>query len=163
MRVIVEYAEETKTPFSRNFFHKVAELTLAECHLAFLKNKEIALNAIAISESKIKEINSEYRGKDAVTDVLSFGEYAGAKTLAEETKQEIFLGEIFFCLEFIAKQSRRDLSRQAMPAIMKTVQKDKNGLRREMAYIFSHGVLHLAGFNHGKAMFAIQEKIADLF
>lgn len=152
MDVSLEYIEEIKTPFTRNFFRKVAELTLAECRLAFLKNKKISLNAIAVSENKIRKLNRTYRDKDAVTDVLSFGEYAGAKALADEAKEEIFLGEIFFSPVFIVKREKRGL-----------LNKTKEDIMKEMAYIFSHGVLHLTGFNHGKAMFAIQEKVADLF
>lgn len=152
MDVSLEYIEELKTPFARKFLREIAERTLKECRLSFLQGKKISLNAIAVSESKIKKINSEYRGKDAVTDILSFGEYAGAKTLAQETKPEIFLGEIFFSPAFIVKRAKRGLLNKAEEAIMK-----------EMAYIFSHGVLHLVGFNHGKVMFAIQEKVADLF
>jgi probable rRNA maturation factor len=158
--IVLEYVTEVKTAFSRNFFHSVAELTLAECRLAFLLGREIHLNAIAVSANKIRKLNQTYRGKDEVTDILSFGEYAGAKALAEETKKEIFLGEIFFCPEFITKQSKRDLSRKAKTVIMKSGEKNKGELKREMAYIFSHGVLHLVGFNHGKTMFAIQEKVA---
>ena len=33
----------------------------------------------------------------------------------------------------------------------------------ELAYIFSHGILHLLGFEHGEKMFGLQEKIAQKF
>jgi probable rRNA maturation factor len=149
--VTLEYIEEIKTPFARNFFQKIAERTLAECRFSFLQGKKISLNTIVVSESKIKKINREYRGKDAVTDVLSFGEYETRLALEKEKRQEIFLGEIFFSPAFIIKQAKRGLSDKAKEATMK-----------EMAYIFSHGVLHLVGFDHEEEMFAIQEKIADL-
>ncbi len=113
----------------------------------FLEDKEIRLNVIAVSEEKIRELNREYRGKDAVTDVLSFGEYAAREELAEETKKEIFLGELFLCSLFIKAAAKED----------------GVTFEREMAYIFSHGVLHLVGFDHEEEMFAIQERVTNFF
>lgn len=146
--VVLEYTEEVKTPFARDFFQKIAERTLAECRFSFLREKEIRLNAIAVSENKIKKLNNEYRGKDAVTDILSFGEYETRLVLEKEKRKEIFLGEIFFSPDFIIK--RDDL-----------LGKTKAVMMREMAYIFSHGVLHLVGFDHEEEMFAIQEKVLE--
>lgn len=148
MDVTLEYIEEIKTPFTKKFLERIAERTLLECRFSFLAEKTISLNAIAVSEKKIKKLNGQYRGKDAVTDILSFGEYDTREALTNETKKEIFLGEIFFSPAFIIQ--RDDL-----------LSKTKAVMMREMAYIFSHGVLHLAGFNHEEEMFEIQEKVAD--
>lgn len=148
MDVTIEYIEEVKTPFVWDFFQKIAERTLLECRFSFLRGKEISLNAIAISENKIKKINREYCGKDAVTDILSFGEYETRSVLEKEKRKEIFLGEIFFSPDFIIK---RDALLSETKAVM----------MREIAYIFSHGVLHLVGFDHEEEMFAIQERVSD--
>jgi rRNA maturation RNase YbeY len=150
MRITVEYAEEVATPFARNFFQKIAERTIVECRFSFLQRKKISLNAIAVSESKIKKINRKYRGKDAVTDILSFGEYETREALEKEKRTEIFLGEIFFCPSFIIKRDS-------------LLNKTKAAMMREMTYIFSHGVLHLVGFDHEEEMFAIQEKVTKFF
>ena len=152
MRVIVEYTEEVSTPFAFAFFQKIAERTLKERRFSFLQGKKISLNVIAVSESKIKKINRKYRGKDAVTDILSFGEYETRLALKKEKRKDIFLGEIFFSPAFIIKQAKHDLSDKTKEATMK-----------EMVYIFSHGVLHLVGFDHEKEMFAIQEKMTKFF
>ena len=169
----MEYIEEVKlrsqsfgtlvkTAHARDFFRKVAERTLEECRFSFLRGKEINLNAIAVSENKIRKLNRTYLGRDAVTDILSFSEYATCSALAEEKRKAIFLGEIFFCPMFIAKRAERDLSREVIPVIIKTTKKKEAMLKWELAYIFSHGVLHLVGFDHEEEMFAIQEKVADL-
>jgi probable rRNA maturation factor len=147
MRVTVEYADEVSTPFPEKFFQEIASRTLEECHFSFLKEKTISLNAIAVSEEKIQELNQAYRGKDAVTDILSFGEYADREALAAAALPEIFLGELFFCPLFIEAAAKED----------------GVTMEREMAYIFSHGVLHLVGFDHEEEMFEIQERVTDIF
>jgi ssRNA-specific RNase YbeY (16S rRNA maturation enzyme) len=35
-------------------------------------------------------------------------------------------------------------------------------LRQEFAFVIAHGVLHLLGYDHGKDMFAIGQKVTDL-
>lgn len=146
MQVTVEYTEEVKTPFQENFFQKIALQTLEECQFSFLDEKEMSLNVVAVTPQKIQELNAKYRGKDSVTDILSFGEYADREALEQVVEDEIFLGEIFFCPTFIERAAEED-------AVT---------FEREMAYVFSHGVLHLVGFDHEEEMFAIQEKVTDI-
>ncbi|MEK9151538.1 MAG: rRNA maturation RNase YbeY [Patescibacteria group bacterium] len=145
MNVMLEYMEETEAPFGEEFLTGVAARTLEECHFPFLRDKDIRLSAVAVSSEKIRELNREYCDKDAATDILSFGEYADRAELAEEIGQEVFLGEIFFCPAFIAEAAAED----------------EVTFRRELTYIFSHGVLHLAGYDHEEEMFAIQERVTD--
>lgn len=147
MHLTLEYTEEAKTPFSEKFFQTIAEKTLEECQFSFLEEKEISLNVIAVSSEKIRELNTRYRGKDSVTDVLSFGEYTDRDALEEGEEEQIFLGEIFFCPTFIENAAKED----------------DVTFEREMVYIFSHGVLHLVGFDHEEEMFAIQESVTDAF
>ena len=147
MHVVVEYSEEIKTPFRESFFQKVALRTLEECHFSFLEEKEIHLNVVAVSQERIQELNTQYRGKESATDILSFGEYGDRNALEEEIEEEIFLGEIFLCSTFIEKAAKED-----------TVT-----FEREMVYVFSHGVLHMVGFDHEEEMFLIQEKVTDVF
>lgn len=147
MHVMLEYSEEQKSSFSEDFFQTVAARTLEECHFSFLRGKAVRLGAVSVSEEKIRELNRTYRGKDAVTDILSFGEYADRKALEKETEQEIFLGELLLSPSFIEAAAG----------------KDGVTLEREMAYVFSHGVLHLVGFDHEEEMFAIQERVTDMF
>ncbi len=147
MHIVVEYTEEAKTPFPKNFFQTVAERTLEACRFLFLEGKEIRLNVISVSAEKIQELNTKYRGKESVTDILSFGEYADRNALKQAEEDEIFLGEIFFCPTFIKDAATED-------AVT---------FEREMVYIFSHGVLHLVGFDHEEEMFTLQEKVTDAF
>jgi len=141
----LEYTGEAAAPFSEEFFQMIALRTLEECRFPFLQEKDISLNVVAVTPEKIQELNAQYRGKDSVTDILSFGEYADREALERAVEEEIFLGEIFFCPSFIERAA----------------EEDEVTFEREMIYIFSHGVLHLVGFDHEEEMFAIQERVTD--
>jgi probable rRNA maturation factor len=100
---------------------------------------------VAVSEEKIQELNNTYGGKNKVTDILSFGEYSDREDLEQDTHQEIFLGEIFFCYQYIVAGARED----------------EVTATHEMMYVFSHGVLHLLGYDHEEEMFAIQDDVTE--
>lgn len=146
MRLDLNYTREEETTIEKGFLEKIAEETFKRCALEFLHSKEeISLNAIAVSEKKIRELNKEYLGKDKVTDILSFGEYGGTDSIREAGEPRIFIGELFFSPEFIEKASKED-------AVT---------FEHEMAYVFSHGILHLLGFDHSEKMFAIQDMVTE--
>lgn len=145
MHVTLHYLEEVPTTLTESFLKQVAEETLKRFPSTILEKKTVSLNAVAVSEAKIQELNRTYGGKDKVTDILSFGEYPDRGSLEHDTNQEIFLGEIFFCYEYIVVGARED-------AVTTT---------HEMTYVFSHGVLHLLGYDHEEEMFAIQDKVTE--
>lgn len=145
MTVILEYTGEVETSFDEVFFQDITNRTLCEANLPFLSDKKIILNAVAVTAEKIQVLNKTYRGKDAVTDILSFGEYADLGVLEKEIDEEIFLGELFFCPEFIGNAATED----------------RISMRHEMTYVFSHGVLHLLGFDHSDEMFEIQDRVTE--
>ncbi len=143
MELSFSYAEEVPTGLSERFLKQIASRAITKAEKKALLGKHIVLNAIAVSEEKIRELNRTYRGKDAVTDILSFGEYGNASQ--KEDEGDVFLGELFFCPAFI---------RQAAT-------EDQVTFEREMAYVFSHGVLHLLGYDHDEEMFVIQDRVTD--
>lgn len=144
MEVTVRYTDEVGAPFDEAFFSHIAEETLLRCPLPSLKKRaSIALNVVAVSQQKIQELNKTYRQKDSVTDILSFGEYLDTQAFEKDTEEKVFLGEIFFCHDVIADAARED---------------DVTG-DHEMIYVFSHGILHLLGYDHSDEMFAIQDAV----
>lgn len=145
MHVTLEYTEEAKTSFSESFFQMVALRALEECQFSFLDEKEISLNVVAVTPEKMRELNAKYRDKNNVTDILSFSEYVDRDDLEQVVEEDLFLGEIFFCPAFIERAAKEDLAT----------------FEREMVYVFSHGVLHLVGFDHEEEMFEIQERVTD--
>ena len=77
-------------------------------------------------------LNSEYRGKDGSTDVLSF-DY-GPDTNSEETggENEWTRGEVYIGVQRAAEQAR-----------------DRGiALTAEIGRLLVHGLLHLSGYDH---------------
>lgn len=89
------------------------------------------------SASQMRKLNHAWRGKDRVTDVLSFGLDEGS-----------LKGEIVLCYEQAVVQAREM----------------DHSTRDELLFLLVHGILHLWGYDHevqrdAKKMFPIQEKI----
>lgn len=125
------------------FFEQVASETLDVSNVNCLEGKEISISVALVSEDEIRQINNNYRQKNQVTDVLSFAEYAKIEEICNNVNKEIFLGEIILCPSYIKRS-----------AVEQNVT-----FEFELAYIFSHGILHLLGFFHGEKMFFLQEKV----
>lgn len=91
---------------------------------------------------KMKTLNYRYRGKDAPTDVLSFG------TQGELIGTENDLGDLFLCVPYVKEQAKRF----------------GVSYREECLRMIIHGVLHLLGYDHqeeneAKIMFEKQESL----
>ncbi|MEK7494510.1 MAG: rRNA maturation RNase YbeY [Patescibacteria group bacterium] len=145
MKIQCEYNAEAPNPFSEAFFCGIAEETLKQVPAPFLQNKTITLSAVSVSRERILELNKTYRSKESVTDILSFGEYADLEAVSKEEKEEIFLGDLYFCSDYIEEAAKED----------------GVTFEHEMYYIFSHGVLHLLGYDHSDEMFAIQDAVTE--
>lgn len=95
--------------------------------------------AAYISEEAMQDLNRTYRGKDKVTDVLSFS-YVGDPY--SET-----LGDVVISVD----QARRQA---------------QDGLRTELVTLLVHGVLHVLGYDHedlkdAEIMLPLQDKIVE--
>lgn len=145
MAVHLSYSAEVPNSVPESFFAAVASETIKRCPLPGINNKDISLTAVAVSTLRIQELNRTYRDKDAVTDILSFGEYADTAACIADTNQAIFLGEIFFCYDVIKAAA----------------EEDEVTIEHELTYVFSHGVLHLLGYEHSDEMFAIQDAVTE--
>lgn len=144
MKLILEVNNKTRYKFPKKTFEAVFETTLKNSGLNLPVTGEFELSVALVAPAEIQELNLKYRKKDSVTDVLSFGEF---EKTAEITGENIFLGELILCPAYIEKNAKED----------------EESLAYAMDYIVSHGILHLLGFTHGKKMFSIQKKVADIF
>lgn len=104
--------------------------------------KQGSVSVHVVGEKKIQSLNRHYRGKDKVTDVLSFG--------VEDTEagENHDWGDLFLCEAKIKKQAK------------------EFGVTFENEFfrMLIHGTLHLFGYDHvqpadAKIMFPLQEKI----
>lgn len=121
------------------------------CLLTFKKLKvENPVYSITIVDNKkIQEINKEYRGKDATTDVISFA-FEEANDFEYEDIR--FLGEIYISIDKAKEQSVEY----------------GHSLKRELCFLTVHGLLHLLGFDHIEksdrvVMRELEEEILDSY
>jgi len=94
------------------------------------------------SQEEIQKINREQRGKDCVTDVLSFpslnvtaGEIIKKKNYPFDVDPEtkgVFLGSIIICTQRATEQA----------------EEYGHSLERELYYLAVHGLMHLFGYDH---------------
>ena len=108
-----------------------------------------SLSVIYVTPEQIHEINREYRHIDRPTDVISFA------LKDEEDTYEMMegldeLGDIFINVQAVVDQAAEY----------------GHSLRREVCFLFTHGLLHLLGYDHmekddEKIMFALQDVILD--
>lgn len=116
-----------------------------------IKHK-LALSLTVCDDEYIAELNSQYRGIDRETDVLSFAlEDEGSK---DDLQQMLNLtgvreiGDIIINVNRVKSQSNEY----------------GHSERREICFLFTHGLLHLLGYDHmqeddEKIMFGLQEEI----
>lgn len=97
--------------------------------------KDFEIDLIFIGKKRMRDLNRIYRKKDKVTDVLSFGNEKDVKIKFIIPKDaEANLGEIFICMERAKEQANLK----------------GHSLKKEVAILLIHGILHLAGFDHEK-------------
>lgn len=108
---------------------------------------EVSLSVSFVSPYKIRKYNREYRNIDKVTDVISFA-MEDSECYYQDDNRE--LGDIFICYQRAVKQSKEY----------------GHSLERELSFLFTHGLLHLLGYDHQnkedeEEMFSLQEKILN--
>lgn len=86
------------------------------------------LSILFTDNAEIQELNRDYRGKDAPTDVLSFSQIEGQEILPFETA----LGDLVVSLERAREQAAEF----------------DNTFEEEIARLLVHGLLHLFGYEH---------------
>jgi probable rRNA maturation factor len=98
--------------------------------LAAIGERDSAISLSLIGDGAMRELNRDYRGKDAATDVLSFPmEHAPAPDA------ERLLGDVVISVDTAARQA---------------TEYDAT-LQRELYRLLIHGLLHLAGHDHVRA------------
>lgn len=102
-------------------------------------NMPYQLNILLVDNDRIKDINSEFRKVDKPTDVLSFpmvdmidGEIMSTEGDFDMDKQSLMLGDIVISMEQAIIQA----------------QEFNHSLERELAFLVTHGVFHIMGYDH---------------
>jgi len=85
-----------------------------------------------VDNDEIQRLNAEHRGKDEVTDVLSFPLGIDGVYDVNHDSGASVLGDIVICL----------------PRAQRQAQVYGHTFQREMAYLAVHSMLHLLGYDH---------------
>lgn len=87
--------------------------------LLFLKQDRVTIEVYLVGSARIRKLNRQYRGKDAMTNVLA---YEAPKDFPRISPRS--LGEVYLCPPYIRKRGE------------------------DIVSLLTHGILHLVGFAH---------------
>ncbi len=134
------------------------EVLLKKVVQAVLEEEEIVhdlyISITLTNNEEIHKINKQYRDVDRPTDVLSFPMYEREEIPALKREDNIFeeeiLGDIIISIPKVKEQS----------------EEYGHSFERELAYLTTHGMLHLLGYDHmideeKEQMRAKEEKILE--
>lgn len=107
---------------------QAAELCMREENL---DPEPVEISVTFVSTEEIHELNNVYRGKDCVTDVLSFPQYESTDEM-RRVEGILCLGDVVICPE---------------QALLQADEFGHSG-ERELVYLFVHSVFHLLGYDH---------------
>jgi probable rRNA maturation factor len=149
INVLIEEGVEVET--DPEWLQKVVEKTLQ----AENAPPSVEISLVITGQERIRELNRQYRGKDQPTDVLSF-------SMSEQKEDEepapfigppdglLHLGEVII----------------SYPQAVIQAQERNHSVKKEMAILTVHGVLHILGYDHEQpdkepAMTAKEKSILD--
>lgn len=93
----------------------------------------IEVSILVTDDETLQTLNRDYRGIDAPTDVLSFGNDGNTKeTFITPPEMPRYLGDIAVSYERVCAQATAY----------------GHSTRRELAYLVAHAMLHLLGYEH---------------
>ncbi len=101
----------------------------------FLGNQNGEIGLILVKDAAIQKLNREYRNIDRPTDVLSFAYMEGDWPYLKERKTHSpcsCVGDMFISVETAKRQAKEH----------------GHPLEKELRILFTHGLLHLFGFDH---------------
>ena len=141
--------------FTKPFIKRVLERALKHLNQP---SELLEMSLSIVSPEQIQELNKSFREVDKVTDVLSFptcdNPTRGAITVVcEDVNPEtdlVNIGDIVICMER-AKEQAKEYG---------------HSLKRELAFLSLHGLLHLLGYDHidpddEKQMITLQKEILN--
>lgn len=111
--------------------------------------ENILFNVIIIDNSRIREINREYRNIDRETDVISFALEDDKTFNLDEIR---VLGDIYISIDKAKSQA----------------EEYGHSFKRELSFLAIHGFLHLLGYDHmekdeEEIMFKKQEEVLSRY
>ncbi|MCD6471028.1 rRNA maturation RNase YbeY [bacterium] len=121
--MLIEINNQTKARVNQKYIRLLLRRILLTI------DRKLNISVAIVGRKLIKRLNRKYRGKNKVTNVLSFSGL-------ELSQEKLPKGEIIIC----------------WPVIKKEAKVYKRSIKEELKIILIHSVLHLLGFEHGKKM-----------
>ncbi|MBP2241667.1 putative rRNA maturation factor [Cytobacillus eiseniae] len=152
MSLSIDLIDETNQLSEKEMDEMNALLNYAAAYEKVESESELSITIV--SSEKIREINKEYRNKDAVTDVISFAMEEMGEGEMELVGLDMprILGDIIISVERAKEQA----------------EEYGHSFTRELGFLAVHGFLHLLGYDHETKedeieMFSRQKVILDEF
>ncbi len=129
----------TDEGFFEEYEEIIKEAVTKSCsHLG--RSLDVEVSVSIVSNEEIRQLNSQYRGIDKETDVLSF-----------PLDDEMYLGDIVISMEKVREQAE---------SLAQSVE-------RELCFLTVHSMLHLYGYDHmepeeEEAMIEMQKHIMQI-
>lgn len=132
--------------FSDVFFKKVASRTFDL--IGFDCKGDLEINLAFVGEKEMQKINKKWRGKNKPTDVLSFSDIEtpqgklvkklGLAKASRKKKKTEFTEQTYNQILICLPHAKRDAKKIGL------------NFKQELAMIFSHGILHVLGYDHDR-------------
>ncbi|WP_212973161.1 rRNA maturation RNase YbeY [Bacillus sp. J14TS2] len=132
MALLIDTIDETGQLTEENL-KMVEKLLMYAAEIEEIR-EDAEVSLMIVSNPKIQEINKEYRGKDQVTDVISFAleENSEGEKLIQGAQLPRVLGDIIISLDRTKEQAHEY----------------GHSFKRELGFLAVHGFLHLLGYDH---------------
>ncbi len=138
MKISIEVANRTNKKIEAGIIKNAIKKTVK---LSATAPSDFSVSVVFLEKSEMKKINRKYRRKNKPTDVLSF-----IYTSGYNKGGKILEGELALCPEIILSQAKEN----------------EVTFQKELAFVLSHGVLHLLGMRHGEKMYGIQDEVVRI-
>lgn len=146
----IEYNNIEKLENEEVLLKKVVQAVLEEEEIVH----DLYISITLTNNEEIHKINKQYRDVDRPTDVLSFPMYEREEIPALKKDDNIFEEEILGDIII------------SIPKVKEQAEEYGHSFERELAYLTTHGMLHLLGYDHmideeKEQMRAKEEKILE--
>lgn len=166
---MLEIHNFTQNEIDEKFFEKIAYTVLKESGIK--DNIKTSISLAIVGDGRIKRLNKMYRGKNTVTDVLSFENKSIIKYLAKtfpkiKRKNDLSSAEEFIEIPDGIKRLGEVII--CYPRAKKQAKRLEHSLEKELTILLIHGILHLLGYDHeqdkerAEQMKEMEEKILKI-
>lgn len=150
MTLLIDSIDETNELSEEQMLEIERLLNFAANNQNIEEHSEVSVTFV--TNKQIQEINREYRGKDAPTDVISFAmeELGEGEVAPIGANMPRVLGDIII----------------SVPKAREQAEEYGHPFLRELGFLAVHGFLHLLGYDHmteedEKEMFTLQKEILN--